>query len=188
MTDMSDQRYIDGLRRRDDHIIAEIYEEFSGLVRSWVSRNNGNTADAQDLFQEAILAIYDRYGAGGASFSGSFGGLLMTICKRRWYDRLKQKKRETDVRLSEAERYDKEDEPWKAAEEALAEKERQEGLARVFTLLSEQCQKLLALFTTGTTSTEQLATELGMESTNAVYQSKHRRISRWRQLYYEHNK
>lgn len=187
MTDAADQRYIDGLRRRDDRIIQEIYEEFSGLVRSWVGRNNGNTADAQDLFQEALLAIYDRYGAGGASFSGSFGGLLMTICKRRWYDRLTQKKRESDVRLSEAERYDSEDEPWEAAEEALAEKERQEGLARVFSMLSEQCQRLLALFKTGTTSAEALAKELGMESTNAVYQSKHRCISRWRQLYYEHH-
>lgn len=187
MTDTSDQYYIDGLRLRDNQTIREIYQEFSGLVRSWVMRNNGNAADAQDLFQEALMAMYDRYGTGDEPFTGSFGGLLMTICKRRWYDRLQQKKRETDVRLSEADRYNGEDEPWEAAEEALAEKERQEGLSRVFSLLSEQCQKLLALFTTGTTSAEQLATELGMDSTNAVYQSKHRCISRWRQLYYEHH-
>jgi hypothetical protein len=47
---------------------------------------------------------------------------------------------------------------------------------------------LLTLITTGETPVEQIAQQLSMANANAVYQSKHRCTTRWRQLFYEHFK
>lgn len=99
-----------------------------------------------------------------------------------------RKKREENVRNVEGERYNEESPALEDAEEALLQHQRQECLAQVFKLLSEQCQRLLSLLTAGETPVEQIAQELNFANANAVYQSKHRCTARWRQLFYEHFK
>ncbi len=181
-----DQRYLEALCRNDSRLLEEIYRKHAREITLWVLKNNGDADDAQDLFQDALMAIYDRYCGRDFQMTGSFGGLVMAICRRKWFDRLAQKKREEGVRNNEAERYTEEAPEWEAAEEALLEQKRQECLARVFELLSEQCRRLLALVSAGETPVEQIAGQLGMANANAVYQSKHRCTARWKQLFYEH--
>ncbi|HMO38283.1 MAG TPA: sigma-70 family RNA polymerase sigma factor [Saprospiraceae bacterium] len=188
MTPHHDQQYIEALHRGDPRLIQEIYNRFSRDVLQWILQNNGNADDAQDVFQDALMAIYDRYCGTDFQLNGSFGGLLMTICRRKWYDRLAQKKREQDVRNTELERYTEESPEWEAAEEAIRQQQRQACLAEVFPMLSEQCQQLLTLAIHEGLSVEQIAQQLGMTNANAVYQSKHRCTARWRQLFYEHFK
>ncbi len=178
--------YLKALRERDNRGIREIYEAFAPSVRQWVRNNSGSDSDAQDLFQEALMAIYDRYCLRGEPFEGSFGGLLMTICKRRWYDRLSRKKKDDGVRNAEAGRYDNEADEWEAAEATLEQAARQKRLEQVFQYLSEQCRRVLALLITEELPAEEVAEQLGISSTNTVYQNKHRCLTRWRQLYYEH--
>ncbi len=184
----SDQRYIEALWRGDSKLISEIYDKYSREVMVWVTRNNGDADDARDLFQDSLMAIYDRYCGRDFELSGPFGALLMAICRRKWFDRISQKKREESVRNSEAGRYEEEAPEWEAAEEAILQQKRQECLSKVFEMLSEQCRHLLTLITAGETPVESIAMQLGLANANAVYQSKHRCTARWRQLFYEHFK
>lgn len=180
----SAQRYIKGLESGDDRLIRELYAAFSPAVKRWVLNNSGNLADAQDLFQDALMAIYDRYCQGGAAFEGDFGALLMTICKRKWYNRLSQLKREESAKEAVAQDAFA---PEAEAEAALAQQRRREGLSAVFHFLSEQCREVLTLLMAGKQSAEQIAEQTGLPNANAVYQSKHRCMARWRQLYHEHH-
>lgn len=180
-----DQRYLSALCTGNSRLLDDIYRQYAREVMRWVQQNNGDTDDAKDLFQDALIAIYDRYCGHDFQMTGSFGGLVMAICRRKWFDRLAQKKREEGVRNSEVERYTDEAPEWEAAEEAMLEQKRQECLAQVFELLSEQCRKLLALVSAGETAVEHIAEQLGMAGANAVYQSKHRCIARWKQLFSE---
>jgi len=188
MTTHPDQQYIEALRHGDQVLTREIYSKFSRSILHWVLQNNGEAEDAQDLFQDALMAIYDRYCSGDFQLTTSFGALLMGICRRKWFDRLAQKKRDQNVRNAEAERYTEETPVWEAAEEAVLQQKRQECLAQVFELLSEQCKRLLSLISAGELAVEQIAQDLGLGNANAVYQSKHRCTARWRQLFYEHFK
>lgn len=183
-----DHRYLSALCTGNSSLLDEIYRKHAREVLLWVLKNNGDADDAQDLFQDALMAIYDRYCGRDFQLTGAFGGLIMAICRRKWFDRLAQKKREEGVRNSQAERYTEEAPEWEAAEEAILQQKRQECLAKVFEMLSEQCRQLLSLLTGGETTVEQIAQQLGMANANAVYQSKHRCTARWRQLFYEHFK
>jgi RNA polymerase sigma factor (sigma-70 family) len=188
MTPHPDQRYIVALCKGESKLISEIYGKYSREVQIWVTRNNGDADDAQDLFQDSLMAIYDRYCGRDFQLSVSFGALLMAICRRKWFDRISQKKREEGVRNSEAERYTEETPEWEAAEEAVLQQKRQECLSRVFELLSEQCRNLLSLIAEGQKPVEDIARQLGLTNANALYQSKHRCTARWRSLFYEHYK
>jgi RNA polymerase sigma factor (sigma-70 family) len=182
----SDQRYIEALCQGDEALLRELYAKHSRELLHWVLKNNGTAEDAQDLFQDGLMAIYDRYCGRDFQLTSAFGALLMAICRRKWFDRLAQKKREEGVRNLETARYMEEASEWEAAEEAILQQKRQECLAEVFELLSEQCRQLLSLVTKGEASVELIAQELGLPGANAVYQSKHRCTARWRQLFFEH--
>lgn len=183
-----DQRYLQALCNGDQRLIREIYANHARSILYWVVQNNGSEADAQDLFQDALMAIFDRYCGRDTALTSSIGALIMAICRRKWFDRLAQKKREEAVRKTEERRYNDEDSEWEAAEAAVLQQARQDCLARVFKLLSDQCQQLLSLITEGIASVEQIAEAVGLPNANAVYQSKHRCTARWRQLFYEHFK
>lgn len=188
MQHTTDNQYLEALCAGNSSLLNEVYRKHSREVMLWVLKNNGDADDAQDLFQDALMAIYDRYCGRDFQLTGAFGALLMTVCRRKWFDRLSQKKREEGVRNAEMERYTEETPEWEAAEEAMLQQKRQECLSQVFELLSEQCRKLLSLITADETPVEQIAQQLGMANANAVYQSKHRCTARWRQLFYEHFK
>src|SRR3546814_7040448 len=53
----NDQRYIDGLLKNDDKIIAAIYRNFAGKINHWICANSGTSDDAADIFQESIISI-----------------------------------------------------------------------------------------------------------------------------------
>jgi DNA-binding NarL/FixJ family response regulator len=70
----------------------------------------------------------------------------------------------------------------KNIESTTLELQKQETLTQTFALLSAQCQQLLTLLGKGVAG-DQIAEQLGIANANAVYQSKHRCMSRWKELF-----
>ncbi|HHM21681.1 MAG TPA: sigma-70 family RNA polymerase sigma factor [Bacteroidetes bacterium] len=184
----NDETYLKALCEGHSVVLREIYRRFAPQLRSWVLRNNGNEDDAKDLMQDALMAIHDRYCDSDFQFTGNFGGLLLVVAKRMWFDQLGKKKRQQSIRKEELYGQLEEEPELEAAENALLEKQRMDTLARVFELLSDQCRQLLTLFTEGKKDPEKIAVQLGIPSANAVYQAKHRCLARWKKLFYQHHK
>lgn len=183
-----DETYLKALCEGNSLALREIYQRFAPQIRSWVLRNNGDDDDAKDLMQEALMAIHDRYCGTDFQFTGNFGGLLMVIAKRIWFDQLSKKKRQQSIRKEELYGQLEEEPELEAAEEAMFASQRMELLSEVFKLLSEQCQQLLTIFTEGEKDPDSIALQLGIPSANAVYQAKHRCLARWKKLFYQHHK
>jgi RNA polymerase sigma factor (sigma-70 family) len=178
---MQESNYLQALCAGDSKLIRGIYQQYAAQIQRWVLSNNGSSDDAQDLFQESLIAIYDRY-CGAAPMNYAFGALLFTICKRKWYDQIKEKNRESVVRKIEEDRYQSDHVLLVDADAALSEQKKQAVLDKTFLQLSAQCQQLLDLLSKGS-SNEEMAQQLGLANANAVYQSKHRCMSRWKELY-----
>lgn len=179
----SDETYMQALCEGNSKVLDEIYRRFGPEIKAWVLRNNGDIDDAADLMQDALIAIYDRYCGTEFKFTGTFGGLLSVIARRLWFDKLARKKRDQSVRKEDLYGQEVEIPEVEAAEEAMLAKQRMDLLQEVFNQLSEQCQRLLSLFSEGVKDPEVIAAELGIPSANAVYQAKHRCLSRWKQLF-----
>lgn len=59
-------------------------------LHQYVKKNAGNTADAEDIFQEALIAAW--IGLNSGRFIGSsekFGAYLRQICKHKWISHLR---------------------------------------------------------------------------------------------------
>lgn len=180
----SDQQYIDALRRNDPHGIRRIYELYSTQALRWVLRNNGTVDDAGDIFQEALMAVYEKSLDPDFILRCPLGALLHLIWSRKWIDRLRQKNRETTVRKQEETRYEQDttEDVLITAEDMLEGEARRQRMARTFEQLSELCRRLLQLLADGAAPRE-VAEQLEMNSVDTLYRRKNACTQRWRELY-----
>jgi len=58
----TDQDLLNGLKNRDADVITAIYHQNIDLIISFVTRNSGSQEDAEDLFQDAIMILYEKIG------------------------------------------------------------------------------------------------------------------------------
>ena len=182
----TDHRYIEALRNNDERAIREIYRQYSGQILRWVVSRGGSPDDAGDIFQEALIAVFEKAQDADFVLTCPLGALLHVICSRKWIDRLRQKGKEAGVRKEEELRYTAEvaDDALSIAEEALAEQARQEKLARAFEQISELCRRLLGLLSNGT-SPREAAEMLQMNGVDTLYRRKNACTERWRAIYLE---
>lgn len=186
MAHLGDLSYINGVKNGDSRVLEEIYQEYSGSVKSWILKNNGSYEDAQDIFQDALVAIYKKTLDPDFQLRSPFGPLLISICKNKWIDQLRKKSRNPEVRNIEEERLVDEavdNNDLEAIEETSI---REKKLERSFVQLSDLCQQLLKLAMEDT-SPSVIAERLGMSGANAVYRRKKACTDRWRILYQELN-
>ena len=178
-----DHRYLIALREGDRRLLNELYTNFSPQVIRWVKNNNGSIADAKDIFQEALIALYNKACDPDFILTYPIGGLIFQICKNKWIDQIRKKNKESEVRILEKERYES-IEPNSSAIEQIEEEEiRQKKLNVAFQKLSELCQKLMRAVSEGITPKD-IATQLAMTDANTVYRRKNACMERWRNLYH----
>lgn len=86
-----DQRYLLALVQNDARLIDEIYKKSAGKVKSFVVFNNGSASDAEDIFQEALVDIYNQAKYKDLQLTCPFEPFLLLVCKRKWLNTLKKK-------------------------------------------------------------------------------------------------
>jgi RNA polymerase sigma factor (sigma-70 family) len=87
----SDEELIEGLRQRKKRYIEYMYQEFVPIIRHFLLHNSGNQQDVEDLFQDAILALYTRSMVPDFTLDCSLKTYFVSICKNIWLQRLERK-------------------------------------------------------------------------------------------------
>lgn len=80
-----------GLALNDDQAIKTIYERNYGMVNSLIINNNGSSDDARDIFQEAMIILYEKAKDPAFTLTCLIKTYLYSVCKRLWLKRLKQR-------------------------------------------------------------------------------------------------
>ncbi|GEQ86193.1 hypothetical protein ULMS_17010 [Patiriisocius marinistellae] len=137
--------YLNALLTNNSVIIKKLYKENFPAVRKFVIQNKGQEADAEDVFQKAIVQISVRYRKEKFEINSSFEAYLFTACKNLWRRELnKSKRRVTSLHAFE--------QPNEEQDQALAllEQKRWELFNESLKSISENCQEVLKLFFTKT--------------------------------------
>ena len=89
----TEDAYLERLRKGDPQVIRALYGEYFEKIKTLVLRNKGTLADAEDVFQDAIMAIYAKVKkAPEFQLKSSFYGYLYGICRNLWLSELKKRK------------------------------------------------------------------------------------------------
>ena len=82
-----------GLALNDKDSIQAIYKENYGLIQALVVRNSGSEDDARDVFQEALLVLYEKARSGDFELNCQIRTYLYSVARRNWLKKLQYLKR-----------------------------------------------------------------------------------------------
>ena len=85
-----EQLLLKGLAGNDKNSIESIYRENYGTIQTFVLNNNGSVDDARDIFQEAMIVLYQKAGMDSFTLNCQIKTYLYSICRRLWLKRLQQ--------------------------------------------------------------------------------------------------
>ena len=77
----STEEIIKGMARRKDRMINYVYRTCYPDVRKLILSNGGNEQDAQDIFQEGLIKVYQRITVHGLELNCKFGTYLYSVCR-----------------------------------------------------------------------------------------------------------
>lgn len=156
--------FINGLKTKNEKVILEIYKNSFPNVRSFVLKNSGQEADAEDVFQKALLQIMARVQVLNLEIKSTFNGYLFTACKNLWYKELNKSKKVVTIDLP-IELYNEVDD----MTQSVLEQERWEFFQEKLELISNNCKEILKRFF-NKTPYKDIAKEMGYSDESVVRQ------------------
>jgi len=79
-----------GLANNDSSAVETLYKRHFGMIQHFVTNNNGSFDDARDIFQEAMIALYEKVQNDSFTLTCQIKTYLFSICKNLWLKRLQQ--------------------------------------------------------------------------------------------------
>ena len=84
---------LEGLAKDDRQAVQTIYKQHYNMVQSLVINNNGTADDARDIFQEAMIVLYEKAKSGHFELTSQLKTYIYSVCRRLWLKRLQQQQK-----------------------------------------------------------------------------------------------
>ena len=160
---------IDGIKKRDNKVLAQIYKDVFPVVRYYVQNHDGSQEDAKDVFQESIIVAFKQISADKLEIKTGFEAYLYGIARLVWLKILRNKKIHT-LNLNEIKETST---PYESLEQTVEDDLEMRLFRKYFRKLGPECQKLLQMITDKIPYT-QIALELGYKSEKIVRNKKYK--------------
>ena len=90
-TEVSDTEIIEGIAQGDNRFINKIYKSFYPSIAYMIVSNNGTDEEAKDIFQEAVMVLYDKITQNKFELSSKLSTFLYAVSRRLWLKQLSRK-------------------------------------------------------------------------------------------------
>ncbi len=92
-TDSKEQELLHGLALNNRQAIETIYKDNYNMVQTLIINNSGSPDDAKDIFQEAMIVLYEKVKTGSFELNCQIKTYVYSVCRRLWLKRLNQLQR-----------------------------------------------------------------------------------------------
>lgn len=89
-TEVNETALLEGLARNDRSAVETIYTQQYAMVQTLIINNNGTAEDARDVFQEAMIVLYEKARSGSFELNCQLKTYVYSVCRRLWLKRLQQ--------------------------------------------------------------------------------------------------
>lgn len=154
------------------------------MVVNLICTNNGSEQEAKDVYQEAVLAFYQKVQQPEFVLTCKIKTYLYAVCRRLWLKRLAEKKRfHGNIEESES---------FLGIEEEMAdivEKEKRfDTMSRAMEGLGEPCLSIIKDFYIHDLSMEVIGGKFGYTNADNAKNQKYKCLQRLKKLFFEKHK
>lgn len=177
---ITDAEIIDNLAsgKRLDDTLKYLYRAYFEYTGRFVVHNNGNWEDAEDIFQEVIIAFIHLVKKAGFRGESSIKTFLYSLNRNMWLNELKRRGRAV-VRETKYETGKSDD---KSIAGIVESREASAVLMKIVDELGENCKKILLLFYYENRSMKEILSELHYENEQVVRNKKHKCMKKLEQM------
>ena len=175
-----EQLLLKGLAQSDKASVEAIYRDNYAIIQSFILNNNGSVDDARDIFQEAMVVLYEKSRDTTFSLNCQIRTYVYSICRRLWLKRLQQlSKFGTQVESleeivpveEEVEEHEKKNTDFLLMENAMGK-------------IGEPCKSLLDAYYLQKKSMQGIAAEFGYTNADNAKTQKYKCLIRLKKLFF----
>lgn len=182
--DLYEQGLLNGLAEGDKRTIEIIYKDHYNMIQSLIINNNGSADDAKDIFQEALIVLYEKVRSGSFELNCQLKTYLYSVSKRLWLKRLSINTRFVSAAEDleptfpvddEVEAHEKRDAEFDMMEKAIAS-------------LGEPCKSLLEAYYLKKQNMQVIAAAFGYTNADNAKNQKYKCLIRLKKIFFAHYK
>ena len=153
------------------------------MVQALVINNNGSSEDAKDIFQEAMIVLYEKVQTGSFELNCQIKTFVYSVSRRLWLKRLLQQNR---VTLSDGH------EEVVSVDEEVEDHEKRNAefsmMEKAMSGLGEPCKSLLEAFYMQKRSMVEIAATFGYTNAENAKNQKYKCLMRLKKLFFSQYK
>ena len=179
-SELNEQALLSGMVNNDPKAIEQIYKNNFPIIQSLVLGNSGTYDDARDIFQEAMIVLYENAKTESFVLTCQIKTYVYSICKRLWLKRLQYNNRFTTQVESLEETV--------PVEEDIENQERRNAdfviMERALGSLGEPCKGLLEAYYLQKKSMQAIADSFGYTNAENAKTQKYKCLMRLKKLFF----
>nr|WP_262895502.1 sigma-70 family RNA polymerase sigma factor [Mucilaginibacter segetis] len=170
-----------GILNNSESILKKLYLAYFPMILQLIINNNGDEEDAKDIYQEAIIVLYNKVKRGDFELSSKLKTFIYSVCRRLWLKRLAQVNRfGGDIKDFEeflpveddVENHEERDMQLNKMEDALK-------------LLGEPCKTIMEDFYMHNRSMQEICERFGYTNADNAKTQKYKCLQRLKKLFFQ---
>ena len=175
-----DELIIAEIRKKNEVALKELYKTHYPMVVHLICSNNGTEQEAKDVYQDAMIAFYERVQQPDFVLTCKIKTYVYAVCRRLWLKRLTQKKR-YHGNIDEAESFLQIEEEIKSIDELESDYLK---MNTAMAGLGEPCVSIIRDFYVNGRSMEDISATYGYTNADNAKNQKYKCLQRLKKLFF----
>jgi RNA polymerase sigma factor (sigma-70 family) len=182
--EINEQALLQGLARNETKAVETIYRENYNTIQALIINNNGSTDDAKDIFQEAMIVLYEKVRSGTFELNCQIKTYVYSVSRRLWLKRLQQLNRYS-APVENLESLVPVEDEIEAHEQRNLEFDM---MNKAISSLGEPCKSLLEAYYLQKRNMQDIAASFGYTNADNAKNQKYKCLMRLKKIFFSHYK
>lgn len=177
----TDREVVLGILNNSSEAINKLYVGYFPMVLQFILNNSGDEDDAKDVYQEAIIVLYNKIRTGNFELSSKLKTYIYSVSRRIWLKKLAQQRKKSN-NIADFEDVLIVDEDVEAHEEKDLQFSKMKG---ALTGLGEPCKTIIEDFYIHNLSMQDICEKFGYTNTDNAKTQKYKCLQRLKKLFFQ---
>jgi RNA polymerase sigma factor (sigma-70 family) len=175
---VAEEELTERIRRNDGQALKALYRQHYGMITNMVVSNGGSVHEAKDIYQEAVIILYERLQDERFTLNCRVRTFLYSVSRNLWLKELKAQSRNES--LNDREEYVELD------SSDYNDEEQYQAMNKALEALGEPCRTILSDFYINRNSMEEITMKFGYTNADNAKNQKYKCLKRLKKLFFNH--